>query len=322
MRVSDLIRAGGGAADAAYPGQAELSRYRVVTGARQTELIQVDLAAAMNGDAAANVPLEAFDTLIVKEVPLWGATESVTLKGEVRFPGSYAIRRGETLKSVVDRAGGLTPYAFPQGSVFTREALRKREQEQLDLLADQMQRSVTSFALSGAVAAGQTGGAATLGLAQSLTAQLRQSRAVGRMVIDLPRLMREPPGSTEDVILRGGDQLLVPRFEQQVTVIGEVNNTTSHLYNPGLSRDDYIAQSGGTTRRADRGQIYVVRANGSVVAGSGGGWFRRSASADVKPGDTIVVPLDVEHLPPLPFWQAVTTILYNVAIAVAAVHSL
>ena len=67
-----------------------------------------------------------------------GAQESVTLKGEVRFPGSYAIRRGETLKSVVDRAGGLTPYAFPQGSVFTRESLRKREQEQLDLLADQM----------------------------------------------------------------------------------------------------------------------------------------------------------------------------------------
>ena len=322
MRVSDLLRAGGGAADAAYSGEAELTRYRVVTGARHTELITVDLAAAMRGDAAANVALNAFDRLTVKEVPLWGAQESVNLKGEVRFPGTYSIRRGETLKSVIERAGGLTSYAFPQGSVFTRESLRKREQQQLDLLADQMQRSVTSFALGGAVTAGQTGGNATLGLAQSLMVQLRQSRAVGRMVIDLPRLVREPVGSTEDVSLRDGDQLVVPRFEQQVTVIGEVNNTTSHLYNPRLSRDDYIAQSGGTTRRADRGQIYVVRANGSVVAGSGGGWFRRSGSADIKPGDTIVVPLDVEHLPPLPFWQAVTTILYNVAIAVAAVHSL
>jgi len=322
MRVSDLIRAGGGAADAAYSGEAELTRYSVVTGTRQTELIPVDLAAAVRGDAAANVPLQAFDRLTVKEVPLWGAQESVILKGEVRFPGSYSIRRGETLKSVIERAGGLTSYAFPQGSVFTRESLRKREQEQLDLLADQMQRSVTSFALGGAVTAGQTGGTATLGLAQSLMAQLRTSRAVGRMVIDLPRLVREPVGSAEDVILRDGDQLVVPRFEQQVTVIGEVNNTTSHLYNPRLSRDDYIAQSGGLTRRADGGQIYVVRANGSVVAGGGGGWFRRSGSADIKPGDTIVVPLDIEHLPPLPFWQAVTTILYNVAIAVAAVHSL
>jgi polysaccharide export outer membrane protein len=104
--------------------------------------------------------------------------------------------------------------------------------------------------------------------------------------------------------------------------LGEVQNTTSLLYNPRWSRDDYIAQGGGMTRRADGHQIYVVRANGSVVASGGSGWFRRSGSVDIKPGDTIVVPLDVEHLPPLPLWTAVTTILYNVAIAVAAVHSL
>jgi polysaccharide export outer membrane protein len=322
MRVSDLIRAGGGAADAAYSGQAELTRYTVATGTRHTELIEVDLAAAMRGDAAANVPLRAFDTLTVKEVPLWGAQESVTLKGEVRFPGSYAIRRGETLKSVIERAGGLTSYAFAEGSVFARDSLRKREQEQLDLLAEQMQRDVTSFALGGAVGAGQTSGAATLALAQALLAQLHQTKAVGRMVIDLPRLVREQTGSTDDVILRDGDTLLVPRFEQQVTVLGEVHNSTSLLYNPRLSRDDYIAQTGGMTRRADPRQIYVVRANGSVVGAGGGGWFRRTGSADIKPGDTIVVPLDVEHLPPLPFWQAITTIMYNVAIAVAAVHSL
>jgi polysaccharide export outer membrane protein len=322
MRVSDLIRAGGGTADAAFGGQAEIARYRVAGEGRRTELVQLDLAAAMRGDATANVPLQAFDTLTVKEVPLWGEQESVTLTGELRFPGSYPIRRGETLNSVLERAGGLTQYAFPQGSVFTRESLRRREQEQLDVLANQMERNITSFALSGAVISGQTGGASTLTLAQSLLGQLRQTRAVGRMVIDLPRLIRERSGSPDDVILRGGDQLVVPRFEQQVTVLGEVQNSTSLLFNPRLSRDDYISQSGGLTRRADRSQIYVVRANGSVVASGGGGWFRRTGSADIKAGDTIVVPLDVEHLPPLPFWQAITTILYNIAISVAAVHSL
>jgi polysaccharide export outer membrane protein len=80
--------------------------------------------------------------------------------------------------------------------------------------------------------------------------------------------------------------------------------------------------SGGTTRRADRKQIYVVRANGSVVASEGSRWFHTSGTAAIKPGDTIVVPLNVEHLPPLPLWSAVTTIMYNVAIAAAAVHSL
>ncbi len=323
MRVRDLIRAGGGASDAAYAGNAELSRYSVAGESRHTELIAVDLAAAMRGDPAANIALQPFDRLNVKQVPLWGEEESVTLQGEVRFPGKYPIRRGETLKSVIDRAGGLTQFAFPQGSVFTRDSLRKREQAQLDVLAERMQRNVTSFALGGAVMAGQQGGAATLSLAQSLLTQLKTTRAVGRMVIDLPRLMREQTGSADDVILRDSDRLVVPRFEQQVTVLGEVQSSTSVLYNPRLSRDDYIAQSGGLTQRADRGQIYIVHANGGVVGTSGGGWFRRSAGSQrIDPGDTIVVPLDVEHLPPLPLWQAVTTILYNIAIAVAAVHSL
>ena len=144
----------------------------------------------------------------------------------------------------------------------------------------------------------------------------------GRLVIDLPRMMHARPGSPLDVILRDGDELIVPRFQQQVTVIGEVQSATSHLYSPDLSRDDYIGLSGGVTQRANRGKIYIVHANGSVVAAQGHRWFQTTGSdLKMKPGDTIVVPLDTERLPPLPFWTAVTTIIYNVAIAVAAVRS-
>ena len=322
MTVADLVRAGGGMADAAYGGKAELTRYSVVGGqSRRTDLVDVDLAAALRGDPTANVRLQAFDVLSVKELSLWQEQETVILKGEVRFPGSYSIRRGETLRSVIARAGGLTDYSFPEGSVFTREELKKREQEQLDMLASRMQTDLTALALQSA-AAGQAGGAAALSVGQSLFSQLRTARAVGRMVIDLPRLMRERAGSSADVILRGGDQLIVPKFQQQVTVIGEVQSATSHLYNANLARDDYIALSGGTTRRADRSKIYVVRANGSVVANSGSRWFQHAANVRMKPGDTVVVPLDTEHIPALPFWQAVTGILYNVAIAVAAIHAL
>jgi polysaccharide export outer membrane protein len=322
MTVADLVRAGGGLSDSAYGGKAELTRYTVVGGqSRRTELIQIDLASALRGDASANIHLQAFDVLSIKEISLWEEKENVTLKGEVRFPGSYAIRRGETLKSVIARAGGLTEYAFPEGSVFTRESLRRREQEQLDLLARRMQTDLTVLALQSA-AAGQAGGAAALSLGQALFTDLRTARAVGRLVIDLPRLMREPLGSADDVILRAGDQLAVPKFQQQVTVIGEVQSATSHLYNARLSREDYIALSGGFTRRADRSKIYVVRANGSVVAAAGNRWFEHSSNVRIRPGDTIVVPLDTEHVPALPFWLAVTTILYNVAIAVAAVHAL
>ena len=92
-------------------------------------------------------------------------------------------------------------------------------------------------------------------------------------------MMHNRAGSPADVILRDGDELIVPRFQQQVTVIGEVQSATSHLYSPDLSRDDYIALSGGTTRRADRSKIYVVHANGSVVAAEGHRWFE-SAGAE------------------------------------------
>jgi polysaccharide biosynthesis/export protein len=321
MRISDLIRAGGSLADAAYGGKGELARYKIVNGeARRTELIEVDLSAVLKGDPTANIELAPFDSLSIKEISAWGEQEVVTLRGEVRFPGQYAIKRGETLKSVIMRAGGLTEFAFPDGSVFTREELKKREQEQLDVLATRLQNDLATLALQG-VAANQSQASTALTVGQSLLTQIRTSKAVGRLVIDLPRMMRAEVASGTDIVLRGGDQLIVPKYQQEVTVIGEVQNSTSHLYRGELGRDDYISLSGGITRKADRTKIYVVRANGSVVASEGNRWFRRGANIAIKPGDTVVVPLDTERMPALPFWQAVTQIVYNLAISAAAVAS-
>ena len=320
MRVRDLIRAGGNLKDSAYSGKAELTRYRVVNGdVRRTEQIEVDLAAVLRGEPAANVLLGPFDNLSVRQVPEWGSQDHMILAGEVRFPGRYSIRRGETLKSVIGRAGGLTELAFPEGSVFTRSELKEREQKQLDTLATRLQSDLSVLALQGA-AANQAQAGTALSVGQSLLTQIRSATAVGRLVIDLPSVMRGQPGSSTDVILRDGDRLIIPKFQQEVTVIGEVQTTTSHLYRAGLSRDDYIAQSGGVTRRADHERTYVVRADGSVVANEGGRWFSRSG-IEIRPGDTIVVPLDTERMPALPFWQAVTQIIYNLAISAAAVNS-
>jgi protein involved in polysaccharide export with SLBB domain len=114
--------------------------------------------------------------------------------------------------------------------------------------------------------------------------------------------------------------LLIPKQTQEITILGEVQSPTSHIYRSGLTRDDYIAMSGGTTQKADKSRIYVVRANGDVIAGRSG-WFRRTQSFDMLPGDTIVVPLDTERVKGLPLWTSVTTIIYNLAVALLAVHS-
>jgi len=320
MRISDLLRAGGGLQDAAYGAKAELTRYRIHGDLRTTELLDIDLAAILAGEESADLKLQPFDFLNIKEIPEWSDQEQVTLLGEVRFPGNYPIQRGETLRSVLQRAGGLTGLAFPEGSVFTRQELAEREQQQVDRLAERLQSDLAAAALQSAAAnQGSAGQALTVG--QSLLNQLKNTKAVGRLVIDLSEMVAAPVGSPMDVVMRDGDRLIIPKQKQEVTVIGEVQNTTSHFFRENLSRDDYIGLSGGTTNKADRGRIYIVRADGSVVSSENNGWFRRSAQVAMKPGDTVVVPLDTERMPPLALWTAVTQILYNLAIAAAAVNS-
>ena len=321
MHVSDLIRAGGNLDSAAYGMHAELSRYTVDSGEqRRTDVLSIDLGSIRTGDQSANVALQPFDRLSIKQISGWTEQDQVTLRGEVRFPGTYSIKLGETLRSVIERAGGLTAQAFPEGSVFTRVELKEREQEQLNLFAERMRIAIAEEALEAARGNNSNSGQ-SLTIGQTLLEQLRGAKAVGRLVISLESAIRARPGSTNDIILRNGDELVVPKQRQEVMVLGEVQSASSHLYQRRLSRDDYIDQSGGVTRQADSGQIYVVRADGSVDAGHRG-WFSSSAGVQMRPGDAIVVPLNTEKLPGLVVWTAITTILYNIAIATAEAHAL
>jgi protein involved in polysaccharide export with SLBB domain len=316
MRVTDLLRAGGSLDSAAYGTHAELSRYIVDNGEqRRTEVLSIDLAAIRAGDPSANVALQPFDRLSIKQISGWTEQDQVTLKGEVRFPGTYTIQQGETLRSVIQRAGGLTALAFPAGSVFTRTELKEREQEQLDRFADRMRNDIAEEALE-AARGNNAGSTSALSIGQTLLDQVKSAKAVGRLVINLQAAIHAKPGSSQDVIMRNGDQLIVPKLRQEVMVLGEVQSASSHLFDRRLTRDDYIDQSGGPTRQADRGRTYVVRADGSVDAGRRG-WFSSSSGVEIRPGDAIVVPLDTERLPGLVLWSAISTILYNIAIATA-----
>jgi protein involved in polysaccharide export with SLBB domain len=320
MRISDLLRAGGNLSEEAYTLRAELARYDVVEGEyRASEVIDVDLDSILRGEVSADLLLAEHDNLKISRVPNWDALWSVTLEGEIRFPGEYRIRSGETLRQVLERAGGLTEAAFPEGAVFLRESLREREQRQINALAQRMEADLASLALERI----DTTGAEALETGQSLLEQLRRMEAVGRLVIDLEQLAARAPGKelVNDVELRDGDRLLVPKQAQEVTVIGETQQNTSHLFQPGLTRDDYIDMSGGLTRRADKKLVYVVRASGAVITGNRSRWFGRRGSIDMRPGDTIVVPLETDRIRPLTFWTNVTQILYQGAIALAALET-
>ncbi len=320
MRVSDLVRAGGDLSEQAYTLRAEVARYDLNSDrGREGTIIDIDLAAILRGDTAADLVLREHDNLRISRVPEWDALSTIQLQGEVKFPGTYRFRRGETLSDILQRAGGLTEQAFPQGSVFLRQSLRQREQERIDMLARRLESDLTSVALADE----ETDAQETLATGERMLAQLRETEAVGRLVIDL-ELITSHGGSADvigDVELRDGDQLLVPVMSQEVTVIGETQQNVSHLYQPGLSRQDYIDMSGGLTRRADKKLIYVVRASGAVISGGNSRWFGRGDSVEILPGDTIVVPMDTHRVRPLTLWANVTQILYQAAIAVAAVRS-
>jgi|GEM_PF-146439 len=343
MRISDLIEVAGNLGDAAYTLTAELSRRSVINGqSRETDHLVVDLTGILSGNQSVDLVLKPYDQLAIRPIPKWGEQETIIILGEVNFPGVYPISHGETLSSVLQRVSGLTSNAFPQGSVFTREDLRIREQKQMEDLADRMEGNLASAQLSqtqsvqsstSANGAAEGAGSEALTISKQLVKQLRNTKAIGRLVIDLPGLLAgakiagfsEKMYSELDIILKNGDKLVVPRDTQEVTVIGEVHYPTSLLYREGLDRDDYLSKAGGLTRNADREQIYVVQASGNVISTDVGllwGWLPVLSSREIHPGDTIVAPLEADKIKPLTFWSEITKIMYQIGLSAAAMKSI
>jgi len=314
MRISDLIRAGSGLAESAYSVEAELSRFDVQDGEmRVTELVNVDIARLLEGDETADLLVAPHDVLNIKEIPLWRELESVEVVGEVRFPGRYPIQRGERLSSLLMRAGGITDLAFASGAIFLREDLRLREQEQLEQLAERIEGQIATATVE------QESSSDVDAARDTLLRQIRETDATGRLVIDLPAILGGADNSDADVLLATGDRILIPKVSQTVTVIGEVQHPTSHIFEQGLDRNNYLERSGGMKAEADKRRVYVVHADGSVAPSNGSRFFRNRGSGEIYPGDTIVVPLDADRIGQLSLWTSVSTIIYNIGVAAAAV---
>ncbi|MCF8053480.1 MAG: SLBB domain-containing protein [Desulfobacterales bacterium] len=316
MRISDLVRAAGSLKQQAYKLSAELVRYQVFEGKiRETMRLPVELSAALAGSEKEDQLLRPFDALHIKQIPDWAEQRQVEIEGEVLFPGTYIVGKDETLLDLIDRAGGFNERAFLEGVVFTREELQQKEQRQLDRLRDQLRADLAAISLEQAQQDPQKKEA--LSMAQGLVQQLESTRAVGRLVIDLPAIVY---GVAPDIILQDQDRIIIPNKPQEVTVLGEVNYPTSHVFVTDLSRDDYIERSGGLSYKADKGRVYVIRANGQVI-GASTSWFSMDKKTDIRVGDTIVVPLNVDRMRPLYFWNSVSQIVYQLSLSIAAANA-
>ncbi len=354
MHISDLIRAGGWMAEPAYSLDAEVTRYFVIDQKnREIKHLKVVLGDVLSGAPSADFSLQPFDSLTIKPIPNWTDTmQQVSVQGEVRFPGVYPVRKGETLKQLIERAGGLTEFAFPEGAIFLREDLKDRERKEMEALAHRLEGEVVKYSLMhsrssfNADAPNSRGMAVDPTVLNTMLAQLRNARPQGRLAIDLPAILtgaevdeNKAKESTDasgffweskksaavSLRLRDGDQILLPQKSSEVTVLGEVNYPTSHQFRPGKSPEEYVSLSGGFSNGADKDAIYIVKANGQVIPRNAGGgvfgsaWFNAGSGVAVSAGDTVVVPLKTDQVEALQFVKEISTVLYNLAITTAGI---
>ncbi len=267
----------------------------------QTELIPFDLGKlVLDHDSSQDLELEAGDVVTIfsqadVKVPITQQTMLVKLSGELAHPGVYSVRPGETLRQLVEHAGGLTPDAYLYGSDFTRESTRAMQQVRIDeyvqSLSMQIQRSNMAAAASPAAAQNLAGGNVAQLNEANLIASLRQIRATGRIVLNFEPNSRGTAG-IPDIVLRDGDQFMVPSVPATVNVVGAVNDQNSFLYISGRKVGDYLRMAGGLTVNADRKQQFLIRANGEVIGylPNKGLWSDKFDDIKVYPGDTIMAP--------------------------------
>jgi len=295
MRVSDLIRLGGGFKNSADLETADLTEFLIqnksaTSGAHRVVLISAVLSNTPNED----IVLQNGDTLTIRQIPGWNNMgASVTVGGEVAHPGSYGIRPGERISSLLARAGGFLQTAYPQGVVFERDDVRRVEQKNKEDLIQRIRMESITFKTSVQDTA-QDQAALTQ---QSLTqrnneiAALEQAPATGRLVVRLPEDLAHFQGSPDDIELRRGDSLFIPKRPEFVLVSGQVYNSNAITFRPHRTANWYLRQAGGPTDQGNLKMVFVIRANGSVVSHQGGAlWNGGILSTVIEPGDTIVVP--------------------------------
>ena len=309
MSLLDAIKASGGALDGIYSSEVELIR-RDNVGNR---FVSTDSDASVS--EADNIALSKMDVITVKK--LISSIRTVTISGEVHFPGVYPISEDQTLSELMVRAGGKTINADLNAAVFLREELRDAEIERVKEASDQLQRKLILSSQATDVGDEALGNDQIAQIA-SLLETAEDAESLGRLVIDLEQIISTP---SNDLELKDGDSLYIPKLKQTVSVIGEVFVPNNHIYDSEISLSEYIKLSGGYTEFADESSLYVIKSDGSILSPSdiSSGFFRRNNT--IEPGDTLVVPLEVDSFSSLKAATEITQIIYQMAIAAAAVNS-
>lgn len=334
MTIKDLLHMAGGLKYYAYNKDAELTRVSVTDAGPKTEKIMINIENAISGDISSNIKLQENDYLFVRTVPEWQLYRIVNLKGEVKFPGAYTIKKSERLSSLIERAGGYTDKAYLRGAVFIRERVRELQQNQINEMVERLERELlgrgaaeTATALSPEDAKIKE---SEIKQRRDFAAKLKEVKAKGRIAIILnqPELLKKTP---YDIELEEGDSLYIPSNPQSVQVIGSVYNQTAFVYAKDKGYSRYIDLAGGYTENADKKRVYILKVDGTAVRPGGGflgiSWSKDSnrwefGSQEIEPGDTIVVTEKLERIAWLREIKDITQILFQMAVTAGVLITL
>lgn len=335
MRIKDLIGYAGGLLLQSSKEEAEVTRVRITPQGPETSHLYVKLYGALSGSSRDNLLLQPNDYLFIRTVPDWSTYKTIKVAGEVQFPGEYTVKKGETLSSLLARTGGFTSRAYLLGGVLTRQSTRQIQKQQLDAAINRMEAESLAIASSKAA-----GGADPEDAKRSesyakqqmaLLASLRKVEPLGRVIIRLddPERLR---GTPDDITLEDGDSLYVPVAGQTVNIVGAVFNPTAIAYAPYRTVSEYVTIAGGTTKIADDKEIYIIKANGAAVSRKGFKWLGSSwdgtkyvyhpggmSSLTLDPGDTIIVPEQLDKIEWIKQIKDIATIIGQIALTAGVV---
>ena len=331
MTVKDLLSLSGGTKYYAYLKEGELTRLHVTDAGPRVEKVNVDLEKALAGDPPSNLPLQENDQLFIRTIPEWRMYSQVTVLGEFRFPGTYTVRKGEKLSSLIGRAGGFTGKAYLRGAVFTRESVRELQQRRLMESIDRLDRELIARGSTGVSAAASPeelkAKEGEIKQSKELIAKLKTVQANGRMVMEIapPEALRK---TIYDIELENGDSLVVPENPRSLQTLGAVFNQTAFVFDQTRDLQDYIEMAGGYTESADKDRVFVLKVNGSAVRPGGRGLFLFSMATQMdgrpllEPGDSIIVPEKLDRIAWMREIKDITQIIFQIAVSAGVVVAL
>ena len=286
------------------------------------QILPVDLGALIKGDAAQNLSLQPKDE--VKIFTLFREAEKVTLAGEVMRPGTYDIMKGERLSDLLRRIGGFTREAYPYGAVFKRADVKNSQEQNLQSFIVRMQSQVLQNAASGSAQALTAEDAAAakmeMSINQSIMANLTNLKAQyeGRVAINITESLDQWAGTADDLLLKHGDLLFIPKKPQEVLVAGEVHSPSAQVFLPGMTVRDVIDRTGGYAKYAEKDEVYVLQANGTAVSGDSPS-VGNIEKKELKAGDTVFVPQKLDHNAWMRLTKDIVDIMFKTAVVIATI---